>query len=466
MSLFKPLALLHLPWILAEAVSYHPVLSWFIAWTGSFLIFYLTILSPFNINQQDCSSTQKVMRPIILIQIIFAGFMCCTSIFYFTDQLIHTYAPDNIVLAKCQRLSLLAHIALVSGFIISTKTNNVVKYKYTMTVEDLSIKICVVAYLTALLLNKFPSMIQFKYNLLSVGACCGTFTLISGFANKNIKLIVFGSIVFGFNVVESTLTGYKESIIINFILLGFIAFPYFKKMVLIFSVPVIGMLFYILPTFTTIIRLQSWIEKKPIEQARSQAYLSLLDQDNQDEITFNNWKFLTDRSSEIGMFGKFVKHVPDYRPYYGWEILENSIIALIPRAFWQDKPITEKVAMQRVYDAGVVNPASVISAKSRPVVDGYLMAGAPGVYISILIYGLLTQWLCNNAERLFGGYEMGCIIIFNGLFQQLWRGNNFEFLLNNIVYGYILMTLIFFLLKQFKILIPVNYENNPHLSIV
>ena len=466
MALYKFLILLHLPWLVSELVSSHPVWSWFIAWTGSLLIFYLTLLSPWSIHQEDRPLVHQVMRPLILIQLIFAGFMCCTSVFYFADQMVHAYTPDSEVLAQCQRLSLLAHTALVSGFILLTKPHHSPGYQKTISTGDLALRLCLITYGMTLLLDYFQPMIQFKYNLLCISMCSGTFLLINGLANKNIKHIGFGSLVFGLNLLHSTLTGYKESILVNFLLLGFIAFPYFKKTVLILSIPGIAILLYVLPTFTAIIRLQSWTEKKPVEQARADAYLSLLEEDNEEEINVNNWKFLINRSSEIGMFSKFVHHVPDHHPYYGWEILKNSCIALIPRALWQEKPITEKIAMQRVYEAGVANPASSVSAKSRPVVDAYLTAGAPGVYLCILIYGLLTQWLCNTAERLFGGYELGCMITFNGIFQQLWRGNNFEFILNNILYGYILMVLTFLILKQFKILIPIAHENNSHLPIL
>jgi hypothetical protein len=44
------------------------------------------------------------------------------------------------------------------------------------------------------------------------------------------------------------------------------------------------------------------------------------------------------------------------------------------------------------------------------------------------------------------------MIIFNGIFQPLWRGNNWEFIINNMVFGFILMLLLFYAMKHFKIL--------------
>ena len=108
--------------------------------------------------------------------------------------------------------------------------------------------------------------------------------------------------------------------------------------------------------------------------------------------------------------------------------------------------------MERVYKAGIVNRLSPVSAKTRTVIDGYLSAGLTGVFLSMFLYGMIAQWLCNKAEELFGGYELGCMIIFNGIFQPLWRGNNWEFIINNMVYGFLLMLLLFYLLRHLKII--------------
>ena len=112
--------------------------------------------------------------------------------------------------------------------------------------------------------------------------------------------------------------------------------------------------------------------------------------------------------------------------------------------------------MERVYEAGVASRISSVSAKTRPVVDGYVSAGFIGVFIAIFLYGWITQWLCNKAEEWFGGYELGCIVMFNAIFQQLWRGNNFEFLLNNIFYGFIAMYVIYWILKKSGTLTELN----------
>ena len=461
----KPVVLLYIPWIISELVGYHPVLSYFVAWLGSFFIFYLTIASPLSQFSTDLPKKQQAMRPIVLIQLIFAGFMCCTSIFYFLDHLGYEYLTDvsaqsfqasgqTAGIAKCQRLALLGHTALSTGILSMTRYFPPVKYGVTAAQIPLLMKICILTYLAASSLPLIPELIQFKQPLLNTALSCSGYLLILGIAGKHRFCKLFGITTFGLNIIPAALSGFKEAVILNVILIAFLAYPYFKRTVLVLAVPGIYILLYVLPTFTAVIRNQSWIQKKTREQAGAKAYQTFFDGQNEGEIISNNWEFLTNRFSEIGMFTLYVKQVPAQYPYYGLQIIENSIIALMPRALWPEKPNTERLAMERVYEAGVANRASSVSAKTRPVVDAYLTAGPIGVFIAMLIYGILAQSICNKAEQLFGGYELGCIVIFNSLFQSLWRGNTFEFLLNNILYSYFLMMIIHWILRRTKTLIP------------
>ena len=442
------LTLIYIPWILAEIVCFDPVLSYTIAWLGSFLIFYLTLFSPCRHLSRDLPLQHQIMRPIVLIQLIFAGFMCCTSIFYFID---HLGSELLLSIAKCQRLSLLAHAAAVTGMILLTKPLPAIKYKLSNP-NGILFKLCFLSYLTGILINYLPALIQFKYSLLSIAISCSAYIFIKGIVKHLPIHLIFGGVAFGLTIISSTLTGYKEGIIVNVLLIGFLAFPYYKKTILILAMPCIYILLYVLPTFTTVIRTQSWLSGKSQEIARQEAYQTFFDENSEDKINANNKEFLTNRLSEIGMFTQYVNQVPEQHPYYGLEILTNSFFALIPRFFWEEKPDTEKLAMERVYTLNVAQRASDVSAKTRPVVDGYLSAGIPGVFISMLFYGLISQGLCNTSEKLFGGYQLGCIIIFNSIFQQLWRGNTLEFLLNNVLYGYVLMLMIFWIMRTINLL--------------
>ncbi|TCC92262.1 hypothetical protein EZ428_11080 [Pedobacter frigiditerrae] len=454
----KVLILIYLPWVVSLMVQINPIVSYFVAWLGSFFIFYLTLFSSVKFIPLDLPLVKQVMRPIVIIQLIFAGFMCCTSIFYFMNHLGYEYftkiSPipfqvneQTYAIAKCQRLSLLAHAALVTGIIVKIKQFPIIKHRLNLNLDFFLIWLCVISYIIGGAASKIASIAQFSFGFINVSITCSALVLVRGMVQRKRGYMIFGGGLFAFNFLASTLTGYKESIIINVIIISFLMYPYYKKLILTLAIPTIYVLIYILPTFATIVRSQSWSGEKSAVEARREAFDAVLNNEAP-VIEETNWLFLTDRISEINMFTIFVKHIPAERGFYGSEIVKNSILAIIPRTFWPGKFVTETISMERVYDAGVVSGASTVSAKTRPVVDGYVSAGFVGVFISIFLYGLVTQWICNKAEEWFGGYELGCIVMFNAIFQNLWRGNNFEFLLNNIVYGYIAMYAIFWILKR------------------
>jgi hypothetical protein len=194
-----------------------------------------------------------------------------------------------------------------------------------------------------------------------------------------------------------------------------------------------------LPTYATVFRQNAWSGEASSQDASQLALDAAINGDNQD----TNWDFLVFRLSEIDMFTEFVQSTPDKIDFYGFKLLEQSFIAIVPRIFWPSKPSTEDLIMQRVYDAGVINRNSTVSAKPAFVVDAYLSGGAFGVFISLLIYGCVAQYISVKAETLFGGYLLGSALIFSGLFQIFWRGLSFEFIINTVFWSYITMFVIF-----------------------
>jgi len=159
---------------------------------------------------------------------------------------------------------------------------------------------------------------------------------------------------------------------------------------------------------------------------------------------------LVNRLSEIDMFTRFVQSTPKQIDYFGFTLLKQSGTAVIPRIFWPSKPITEEMVMERVYNAGVINRFSNVSAKPAFIVDAYLSGGAWGILFYLFVYGAIAQLIALRAEKLFGGYILGTALIFSGLFQILWRGLSFEFLINSVLWSYITMFIIH------KILIATN----------
>jgi len=142
------------------------------------------------------------------------------------------------------------------------------------------------------------------------------------------------------------------------------------------------------------------------------------------------------------MFTSFANSTPDKVNFYGFDLAKQSAVAIIPRIFWPSKPITESIVMERVYNANVINRGSSVSAKPAFIVDAYLSGGTIGVFISLFIYGAVAQLISRKAEYLFGGYILGTALIFSGLFQIMWRGLSFEFLINSVFWSYVSMIII------------------------
>ena len=431
----KIIVIVYLPWLLSMIVEFDPDISYFAAWLGSFFIFYITIFSSLAPYKTSENNPLPVMKPLILVQLIFAGFMCCTSIFYFLEHI----DSDTTLISQCQRLSLLAHASLVSGMILKLSPNDYLQNISIRPSMKLILTMCFLSFCFAKLLDYVPSFIQLKYPLQVLSITSTVYVLVKGIATQKIMYAAIAISMFSIQFIESTLTGFKEGIIIQILTLIFISFHYYRSLVLILGSGIFLIALYVLPTYTAVFRKESWINGNSMNSAREQAYQTFFNEESSQLIFENNWEFLTNRFSEIGMFVKYIKHTPDHQNYIGSEILYNSLISIVPRVLWDQKPITEKIAMQRVYDASVVSNSSNVSAKTRPVVDGYLIAGSTGIFLLMLCYGFVTQILSNLAEKIFGGYELGTMIIFNSLFQQLWRGNAMEFLINNIIYGMILM---------------------------
>ncbi|HJP62592.1 MAG TPA: hypothetical protein VJ844_04080, partial [Mucilaginibacter sp.] len=129
---FERYIALYFPWVLSLLFRSDPQTSYLIAWMGSFFIFYLTLTGWVKPLPDDLSMAEQLMRPILLVQIIFAGYTCCTSIFYFLNTLGYQdfhkvsayYLIDYQTLAhtaQCQRYYCLGHAAFVTGILMSMR---------------------------------------------------------------------------------------------------------------------------------------------------------------------------------------------------------------------------------------------------------------------------------------------------------------------------------------------------------
>lgn len=453
--------ILYIPWGFALLTSSLPELSFLIAWLGSFFIFYITLTGKIRQLPRDRTFAEQLMRPIIIVQIIFAGFMCCTSIFYFLNLLGYEYftktnpvlAKDNdalMVTAQCQRYYCLGHAAFVSGIIYFMKYP--VKRKYYIEkrkLANLLLMTALISFPVSLLFARLPGLSQFYFQFSSLSFIAGTLALAFAIPLQKVVNTLICLALYLFNFYQAMISGFKEPIIISVLVLGIFLYPNYKKLVTVIFVPALIVLFMLLPAYVNSFRQNVWSGDENADDATHIALDAALNNDSDDET---NWGFLVYRLSEIDMFTRFVKSTPDQVDFYGLKLVGQSAIAIVPRIFWPSKPITEDLVMQRVYDAGVVNRNSNVSAKPAFIVDAYLSYGSSGIFIFLFLYGAIAQLIAIKAEELFGGYILGTALIFSGLFQILWRGLSFEFLINSVFWSYVSMLLIFKLLRSKNIL--------------
>lgn len=443
----------------------HAQTSFLVAWLGSFFIFYISMSGKIKLLPTDIPINQQILRPLFLLQAIFAGYMACSSIFYFLDSIGYTYfsytgtynaiyktSPQTV--AACQQYYVLGHAALAHGILAAM--NYPVKKMMGISVKNFSrffMTVGIVCLPLSIILNFLPGLSQFSLQAQGLSFVACTLAFATSLAERDKVVTFLSGIFYLLNFAKAAVSGFKEPVIVSIVLLGIFLFPIYGRKLLVVFIPLLLGAFTILPTYVSTFREASWAQGENTEQAREMALKALQASEN---ISETNWQFLVDRISEISMFVQFKEHVPTRHPYYGTKILEQSLLAIIPRIFWPGKASTEEVVMARVYEANIVDRTVIISAKPALIVDAYISGGGLMILILLFLYGYLAQRIALKAEKIFGNFFLGTALVFTGMFQTFWRGACFEFLINSIFWNYVGMWIFYFILVKRKILIPLS----------
>jgi hypothetical protein len=285
-----------------------------------------------------------------------------------------------------------------------------------------------------------------------IAIVASVFSFALSLINRDVTHIWINAIVFAANFVSALLSGWKEQVLILLLLFFAALFPYYRKITSILAVATLALFAAIMPAFTSAYRDLAWYGDVDQHDAMRIA----LDQIKTGKVDAGKTtqEFMTGRLSEINLFVRYLDRVPEKRPFYGLDIIGQTGMSLIPRALWAEKPNTERLVMERVYENGVYSRASPISAKPQYVVDAYLSAGIPGIVIACLLFGALASLVSRLAERWFGGYMMGSGLVYGALFQIFWRGNAFEFFAGTFVWSLCMMIVLFEAGKYAGLLVP------------
>lgn len=439
-----------------------PSVSYWLAWSGSLLIILLTMSGMLSKEDKGTPWYYTIMRPIYLPHFIFAGYMALTSVFHYFSLLGYVYLEkiynstslESLQLtAEAQQYYLLGHLALIQALML---TNKKIKPIFSFFVKDRSVFLLYFAAIAAfikILTDIIPGLQQVSVRLDTLGLVSSVVAFTTAvLENKNKGLIFLGLGLFTLQLVDAFLSGWKEQILVPIIMLGAMLYPRYKKTVLILGIPGIVFLVVFLPSYIEVFRKLAWSNQYDSYTAAKIALEGV--RSNTEGALETNWQFLTVRVSEIGMFKKYMASTPRKVPYYSTKIMDQGIVNLFPRIFFPNKPIIEEMVMERALAANVIEWYSKgkVSAKPPIIVDGYLSFGAIGVWLFCFLFGLASGWAANTAERLFGGYLFGVCVMYTGLFRVFWRGNSFEFVINNIFWSFIILYFIFFVLRILNIL--------------
>ncbi len=355
------------------------------------------------------------------------------------------------MIAQCQRYYCLGHAAFVFGTLLFM--NYPVQKKYRLQNFNLADFLLYVALTTvpvSIFFTIVPGLNQFSAQFSTLSFIAGALALAFAIPIHKTQNILVSGALFGFNLYKSVLSGYKEPIILSFLVLAIFLFPFYKRTVILVFAPILFLVFAALPTYNQVFRQNAWSGDLSAEDASRVALDAALS--NSPEADDSNWSFLVFRLSEVDMFIKYIQSTPRYTNFYGMKMVEQSFQSLVPRIFWPGKPNTEDVVMERAFNAGIAAKGMNVSAKPALIADAYLFDGGIGIFIILFLYGAVNQMIALKAESLFGGYVLGTALIYSGLFQMMWRGLSFEFLLNSVFWSYISMLLIAKLLYVLRIL--------------
>ena len=455
--------LLYLPWLASMLYASNPVIAYLIAWSGSFFIFYLSFTNKIKNTSAELPLSQKILKPLFLTQIIFAGYMSCSSIFYFLDNLGYIYTTRDIFkginleqikyIAICQQYYVLGHAALAHGLLLFYKSDN--KGSYELADVDwpvLFTKTAIICLPLSFLFGKVGALSQFVEQLQDLSLVAATLGFAIAIPQKKTNIIVLAGFLYALNLSKAFLSGFKEPVIVSVLILGIFLFPYYRKVVIVFFIPLMFFLFTVLPTYVNTMRQLTRDGGAGASVAEKEALAKVQNGLSGENMKQTNWDFLTGRISEISMFIQFKKSTEASKKSYGLQITKQSLLCIIPRFFWPGKPIPENIAMERVYENNVIDRGVINSAKPAVIVDGFLSGGALGVWITLFLYGAFAQGINNKAEALFGGYFLGSAFVFTGLFRIFWRGNCFEFLFNGVFWSCICMYILFAVFKKIGVL--------------
>ena len=435
-----------LPWFAASLFEGNPEVSWWIAWAGSWFIIALVFLGRVFELPRDRPMLDQVMRPWFLMHLVFAGYNFLSAIFFWFDVNGITFGLGDPIMdsssspevaAQVQRLYVLAHAGLAIGMGAIRqlpKRQRVQPNRSSFT--PVLLVVAMASVVLAFLLKFVAGLGQVEVKMQGIFAVAAAVSLGVAYHERS----RWFSVTVAVNVVLFVLalaSGWKSGPIVMVILIAAAFYPKSPKRTLILAGLAFAGATITLPTLSNSIRANAWRGEMTRMEALDFA-VSDLEGKTRQEIAQDTWSFLAGRLSEAALFTKYIELVPEAYPYYEFDLLGQAAMSVVPRILWPEKVNLEELVNERVFKFDIIQPGSDVSAKPQFVVDGYLSYGAIGVFVAMLVFGAVAQLASNFCTSWLGGYLLGGVA-FNGLFAILWQGSAFEYVLNAVVWSFVLV---------------------------
>lgn len=428
------------------------------AWSlaGSVFIAGISQTRWFRQSGESVPVTHRLLRPVSTYQFYFLGFHVAGGMFYALNAAGYSFwgriaIPQEDALstiAFCQRLMLLAHTSVTAGMKLAGFRYDQPRYVIPSIPPYSLIVVSFISLGAATVATMVPGLWALGIKFLDISFTAVLVeTWLSVRRGRFTNMMVTIALLV-FNLISQILTGWKGLVLWSSIALGSMFYPMMPRRVVVGGLAfALFWAMYLYP-FGQMMRSLTWTSSIDQDTAIAISLDYALNIPLEDRLD-NFWQVMVTRTNEIWAFEKYVNYTPKLRSYYGFDIAEESLVSLIPRILWSEKPDLERLAMQRVYDAGVIMEDSTVSAKTSFYQDAYLSGGALAIVLACLIFGMVTMLISKTCERLFGGYDIGTCLVYTSLFAfWLNSGPNFLFFVG-VIWGSLASLFAIFLVGRF-----------------
>jgi len=459
------IAILFVPSLCGLLWANDPKIS--IAWSlaGSLFIAIIAQTRWFMQSGEALPITYRLLRPLFMYHFFFVGLHVVGGAFYALDNTAYSFwqpagdtsAYDVSVNATAQGLMLLAHASVTAGMKLVGFRYNPPKYLIKYIPPYSLIMLSFICLGLGSMLASIQSLSNLGQRIVQVASTAVLVEIAFAVAQRDLRNITMALMVLLLNLLSQILSGWRGLALWTMIALCALLYPLMPRRTLFGGLAFALFWALYLHPFGTELRPLIWREQLDRKTAAAVSMEHAMNMSLEERLDHVSGVMVV-RANDLHQFAKYLRYVPYTRPYYGLDLAREALIGLVPRIMWPEKPELERLAMQRVYEAGIVSEGADISAKSSFYQDAYLSGGWPVVILASLLFGFLIMVISHTCERFFGGYEIGTCLIFTSLFAEVVNGPpNFLFFIGTVLSSLLVMTVLFFLGKATGWIQPANH---------